>query len=461
MGSIDRLRAVEEWNEVSRLEVDGYVSSVSFSPDSRLLASDSYVLYEDRRHTNAVLLWDVVSDRELRRIGNLKDWVTWVAFSPDGALLAWGSTDNTIHLWHISSWRELSCFKGYGGNNFCASFSPDGRFLASGGNDQDCKEQIFFWEIPSGKEVRRLAMGDGGTYWCVAFSPDGRHLASGSNPIGPWAKGDISLILWDVSSGKEVCCLKGYREWITSVSFSPDGKLLASGSRDGIARLWEVSSAKEIWRNKVQSGSLPVESVAFSPDGKILATGSSFEISIWDVSSGRRVQWIHEYMLGTSSVLFSPDGSLLASGGNNAAIVVYKAELSVARVLDYFKQIDRVDANLLEQLIQKYLANGNLHDLAASLRDHGLYEEAAKIYDEISPKKQDGSAGRGNSSKQKPSEQEKSEAGALLCACGETLQSHWKLCPSWGKAVEMMCSCGEPLKAGWKLCPTCGKKISE
>jgi WD40 repeat protein len=77
----------------------GFVLSVAFSPDGRLLASGGcqggYV--NDR-----LQLWDVSSGQRLRLFQGHIQCVNSVAFSPDGRLLASGSDDNTIQLWDIS-----------------------------------------------------------------------------------------------------------------------------------------------------------------------------------------------------------------------------------------------------------------------------------------------------------------------------------------------------------------------
>ena len=67
------------------------VYSVTFSPDSSLLASGS--------KDDTVKLWKV-SDRTLvATLTGHSDWVNSVAFSPDSSLLASGSEDKTIKLW--------------------------------------------------------------------------------------------------------------------------------------------------------------------------------------------------------------------------------------------------------------------------------------------------------------------------------------------------------------------------
>ena len=73
----------------------------------------------------------------------------------------------------------------------------------------------------------------------VVFSPDGKTLASGG--------GVNSIILWDVTTGKEKATLTrgGEERVVSSVAFSPDGKTLASGSRDHTIKLWDVATGKQ------------------------------------------------------------------------------------------------------------------------------------------------------------------------------------------------------------------------
>jgi WD40 repeat protein len=66
----------------------------------------------------------------------------------------------------------------------------------------------------------------------IAYSPDGKTLASGSE--------DMTIRLWDVSTGKQIAVLKGHTGDIHGVSFAPDGLTLASGGSDKTIRLWAL-----------------------------------------------------------------------------------------------------------------------------------------------------------------------------------------------------------------------------
>jgi predicted NACHT family NTPase len=100
---------------------------------------------------------------------------------------------------------------------------------------------------------------------------------------------------------------------VRSVIFSPDGKLLATGDSDGVVRLWESSSGREILTCKGHTN--VVESVAFSPDSEILASGSYDKtIKLWDVQTGECLKVLQGHTESVMSLTLNPDRNILASG---------------------------------------------------------------------------------------------------------------------------------------------------
>ena len=275
------------------------VHSIAFSPDGAMLASGS--------GDNTVRLWEVTTGRELRRLKGHSNPVWSVAFSPDGMMLASGSGDNTVRLWEVATGRELRRLKGHSNPVWSVAFSPDGRLLASGSDDNT----VRLWEVAAGLKLRRLEGHSNGVL-SVTFSPDGRLLASGS-----W---DNTARLWEVATGRELRHLAGHSFGARSVAFSPDGRLLASGSGDNTVRLWEVATGQELWRLAGHSNG--VWSVAFSPDGRLLASGS--RDNTVGLITGRKLRRLKGHSNSVLSVTFSPDGATLASGSADNTVRLWK-----------------------------------------------------------------------------------------------------------------------------------------
>ena len=108
-----------------------------------------------------------------------------LTFSPDSRRLASCGSDRTVRLWQIDG-GACQVLRGHTDEVFAVAFHPDGTRLASAGRDR----AVWLWDLARGEEVARLP-GHTSYVWSLAFSPDGTTLASGS--------GDRTVRLWDTA----------------------------------------------------------------------------------------------------------------------------------------------------------------------------------------------------------------------------------------------------------------------
>ncbi len=232
-----------------------------------------------------------------------KGWITQLAWSPDGHLLAVG-TSIGVYLYDAETWSELHYLATLHSPAHGIAFSADGALVAAAdGLD------VRVWDVATGQEARLLS-GPTDQVNAVAFSPTGPLLASGS--------ADETVHLWNAETGELIRVTGGYTNGVNSLSFSPDGASLAIGGCGemeygclGLLIVEEVETGQEHWRNEWLYSDL--DDLAFSPDSALLATAQGPRLWVWDAKTGERVREF-EGLDWATSVSFSPDSTRLAAG---------------------------------------------------------------------------------------------------------------------------------------------------
>ncbi len=300
----------------------GWVYSISFSHDGRLLASAGADMKAQ--------IWDLskgITQRTLsmEEVGT----VTSVSFSHSGKSLAIGIANGfnpcSVQLWDGSLGKKDNVLQGHKWSVTCLAFLPSDNRLLTGGYDGtrlwNLSEKGAVQVIPIDRWVTAVAVtasmmavateddevfilnargeklrsydASPSSIPSLSFSPDGKTIAIACNSfVEPIALRQNRVLLLDTSNAKMRAWMrrapqKEDTSEITAVAFSPCGKYLAASTgrvdgKGGFVILWEVASKKEVIAFRAHAHA--VTCVSFSPGGKQLATaGGDSLVKVWDL----------------------------------------------------------------------------------------------------------------------------------------------------------------------------------
>ena len=283
------------------------ISAIAISRSGKLVASGGW--------DNQLKIWSLTPSRCFKTIVGYANWFLSVAFQPipsnsltkgnEKIIIASGSQDGKIRLWDMETGECLQTLSGHTNWVTNIAFSPDGKILASCGGDR----YIKLWDMTTGKSTYTLQQHQG-MLCSLHFSPDGKLLASASN--------DCSVKIWDADTGICVQTLANLGSWIDSARFSPDGKWLVTSTFNGRVKLWDTSTWKCL---RTINEDVRVLFTTFSLDSCLIASGKlNGQIKFWDVSTGRCLQTISAHQDMVYCLDFLPDEHTLVSVSHDRTI---------------------------------------------------------------------------------------------------------------------------------------------
>jgi len=146
---------------------------LAFSPDGTMLATNDY---------KTVQLWNPATGEQIRTIASAGSY--GVAFGKDGKLAI--SSGELVRLWNAATGEQIHTFTGHTQYVTDVALSPNGHLLATASRDHT----VQLWNASTGAHIYTYN-GHSNTVWAVTF-PDDKSLASASE--------DHTVRLWDVTS---------------------------------------------------------------------------------------------------------------------------------------------------------------------------------------------------------------------------------------------------------------------
>ena len=235
------------------------------------------------------------ADGSLKVFYNVNGWSTSLAFSPDGRWLAGASRDRALRIWQLApganQWKVVKLwYEGDGGNLTSVRWSPDGkRLLVS-----ERLGSVAEWRFDPTKDLWNATLiatfaktGQSGQpawfqanattlaptllwkeaghkgIWNARYSPDGtRAAATGVDGTLTVLKAITGEVVWRALAPKKT--------GLYGLDWSPDGRWIAAGAKDKNIYVYDAATGKLA---QTVSGSADlVTAVAWSPNGALLAS---------------------------------------------------------------------------------------------------------------------------------------------------------------------------------------------
>jgi WD40 repeat protein len=198
------------------------IDYVVFSPSARFVAGSG-------REAKIAHVWETATGKTVAEFPGGKG-VWWsrtadVAFSPDERYFV-ATTDGKVQFWEVDGWRSVSGLSEYVSG---LAFSPDGRMMACGSN-----RNTTVWEVATRKLRVKLESKEHWN-WSQRFSPDGRLLARLTSAD--------TVEVWDVFRGQQVATFQGHDSPVKAMAFTLDGRYLITASDDCTLLAWDLAGA--------------------------------------------------------------------------------------------------------------------------------------------------------------------------------------------------------------------------
>jgi WD40 repeat protein/serine/threonine protein kinase/tetratricopeptide (TPR) repeat protein len=296
------------------------VGATTYSGDGRLFATASL----DARGPSEVRLHDAETGQMVGEPLLHTNYVSAMAFSPDGTMLATGDYDRFVHFWDTRTGKRIGQRMLQPDIVLALKFRPDGNVLAIGhAKDYSGQRGVVLLDVASGQAVGKPIPEYGDI---LVFSPDGTKLVTSQ-----W----LRLCLWDSTTGERIGEPSYQSANIGSFAFRRDGKMILVGCSDGTLQLCDGETGKRTGAAMVHPAG--VQAVAFSPDpeGKLLLAGyADGSARLWDRATQKLLGPPVLQSNSIRAVAFTPDGRSFVTSGTDGTTRCWPVPVPTEESLD-------------------------------------------------------------------------------------------------------------------------------
>ena len=295
-----------------------FIGALAWSPDGRLLATAAA--------DGTAVVWRVGGAPALAPVAVIRTAplrVPAVAFAPGGGTLAVADGLPRVTLWDVSGanaagrprrasagvrpWRILSV----GGRTTALAWSPDGARLAVGTTEGG----VVLWRRGDGWRPTTRALGS--TVWALAWSPGGSTLAAGC------ADGAVRLLSGANMRPESTLVAPFHRAPVMQVlDYGAPARSISSTRRTG-SRETKAGPGRPPALARLAVGAA-INNVAWSPDGGLLAvTATGVPLRLWRPFGGAVLATYHPAW-DQNVVAWRPDGTLAAVAMDDGGVVLLR-----------------------------------------------------------------------------------------------------------------------------------------
>jgi WD40 repeat protein len=286
------------------------------------------------------------------RVNGHQGPVRSMVFTPGGTQLLTGGMDKVVQVWNLDADRSgpsrtlrPPLWRGSRGKINAMALSPrdeggNQRLLAVAGFGVLSKNgEILLFRYPGPNpqgtgDVQAQLSASGpnseihqNAVTSLAFTPDGKYLISCST--------DKTARVWDISTKRQVAVLEEATAGLNVLAVTSNGRKLATGGEDGILRLYDLANPTRPALANLAPPAVPgllpglsvITSLAASPDGNSLVVGTyGGRLIRYNSADLGGAQFLSNVLTGPVLALaISPDSTRLAT--STAKAIATEAEL--------------------------------------------------------------------------------------------------------------------------------------